>query len=64
MAMVGVIMLKPFPFYFMSVVSLGKMSGTRAPVNPQFCHHGAVAGVVCFFNTCSVELRFCCNSNS
>lgn len=53
--------LKPFQFYFMSVVPQAKISGSWALVSLKFCHHDVTAG---FFITCSVELRFCCNSVS
>lgn len=36
--------LKPFQFYFMSVVPQAKISGSRALVSLKFCHHDVTAG--------------------
>lgn len=41
--MVAMTILKPFQFYVMTAVSLVKMSGSRVPVNLEFCHHDATA---------------------
>lgn len=36
--------LKPFPFYFMSVVPQAKISGTWSAVSLKFCHHDVAVG--------------------